>query len=67
MAGQFKDKKAEFDRTAREWTKNYANPEKIRKDKIEKIIEMGFSQAQAISALESVSWDEQEAIQKLLS
>ena len=66
MATQFKERKADFDKTAREWTKNYADPSKIQKDKIAKIAEMGFPEEQARAVLEKVGWDEQEAIQKLI-
>ena len=67
MATQYKDRKADFDKTAREWTKNFANPDKIRQDKIAKITDMGFTAEQALQALEKVGWDEGEAIQKLLA
>ena len=67
VATQFKERRAEFDKTAREWTKNYANPEKLKRDKIAKITDMGFTEEQAVQALDKTGWDEQEAIQRLLA
>lgn len=67
VASQYKEKRAEFDKTAKQWTTEYADPERLKKDKIAKIMEMGFSEEQAIQALEQVGWDEAEAIQALIS
>ena len=67
MASQFKEKRAEFDKTARQWTAEHADPEKLKKDKIGKIMEMGFTEEQATQALEHVGWDEAEAIQMLIN
>lgn len=67
VATQYKDKRQEFDKTARQWTAEYADPERLKKDKVAKIMEMGFSEEQAVQALEQVGWDEAEAIQMLIS
>ena len=67
VANQYKDNTACFDKTAREWTTNYANPDKLKKEKIHKITEMGFTREQAISALEKCDCDEELAIQSLLN
>ena len=67
VAKQFKEKREEFDKTAREWTEKYANPNLIREKQIEKIVEMGFSKELAIEALEAVGWDESAAINSLVN
>ena len=67
VANQYKEKREEFEKTARQWTKEHANPDKLRSDKIKKITDMGFSEEQALEALEKVGWDENEAIQILIS
>ena len=66
VANQFKEKRAEFEKTARQWTTEHANPSKLRNEKIKKLTDMGFSEQQALDALEKVGGDENEAIQMLL-
>ncbi len=67
VAKEYKEKRSEFDKNAKQWTQEFANPEKMKTEKIKKITEMGFTDEQAIEALERVGWDETEAIQALLS
>ena len=67
VAKQYKENKEEFDKTARKWTAEHADPDKLKKQKIIKITDMGFSEKQAIEALEKVGWDENEAIQYLVN
>ena len=67
MAKQYKEARAEFDKTARQWTTEHANPEKLKGEKVKKITDMGFTDQQACEALEKVGWDENEAIQLLLN
>jgi NACalpha-BTF3-like transcription factor len=45
----------------------FANPEVLRKAKVEKIKEMGFTAEQAIKALKENNEDEYQAIQSLLN
>ncbi len=42
VAQQYKTDKALFNKTAKEWTTNYASP-KIREEKIKRLEEMGFT------------------------
>ncbi len=67
MAKQYKENRPEFDKTAKQWTMEFANPDKMRQDKIKKLTDMGFTDSQAIEALEKVGWDENEAIQMLIN
>lgn len=41
MASQFKSDKSLFNKTAKEWTLNFASP-KIQEEKIKRLAEMGF-------------------------
>jgi ubiquitin-conjugating enzyme (huntingtin interacting protein 2) len=66
VANQYKDKREEFEKTARQWTAEHANPNKMRQDKMKKLTDMGFTEDQAIEALDKVGWDENEAIQLLI-
>lgn len=65
VAGEYKTNRDLFNKNAREWTKKYANEDSQRKEKIEKITEMGFSEEMAIAALEKNGWDANEAIESL--
>ena len=67
VAKQYKENRPEFDKTAREWTLKFANENSLKQDKIAKITEMGFTEDEAIKALEKVGWDENEAIQMLIN
>ena len=67
VAKQYKENPEVFNKTAREWTKKFANEDKVKQDKIAKITEMGFSEEDAIKALNKVGWDENEAIQQLIN
>ena len=43
----FMDNREQYDKTAREWIKLYANMEALEASKISKITDMGFTEAQA--------------------
>jgi len=58
--------KQQYDKTARDWVKLYANTEALENSKIQKLTDMGFTVEQARLALEKVSWDEEAAINSLL-
>ena len=60
------ENKTQYDSTAREWVKQYANIEALEASIIQKLTEMGFTDAQAREALVKVSWDEVAAINSLL-
>ena len=66
MAGQFKQDKPLFDKTAIEWTAKYANPEALEKVKIKQLTDMGFTEEQAREALVKTNWDENQAINVLI-
>lgn len=67
VASQFlKDKKA-FDETAKLWTNEYANPEKVKNQKLKNLLEMGFDEKKAMEALTKSNMDESKAINLLLS
>jgi len=66
VASQFKDNKALFDKTARDWTAKYANPDSVQNNKIKILCEMGFDEKTAKAALEKANWDENVAINSLL-
>ena len=65
VAGEYKTNRELFNKNAKEWTKKYANEDAQKKEKIEKITEMGFTEEIAIEALEKCGWDENEAIESL--
>ena len=67
VASQYKEKRQEFINTAKKWTQDFANPDKINKEKIQKLTDMGFTEEQAVAALEKTGWDEDQAIQALIS
>lgn len=58
VAEMFKTDINKFNQTAREWTQMYANVDKQRQEKIKKIVEMGFTESQAVTALDKFSGDE---------
>ena len=66
VASQYKDNRALFNETARNWTKTYAVPDKSRDEKVQKIVAMGFSKGQAEQALAAAGWDVEAAVQSLL-
>ena len=67
VAQQYTDQKDLFDKTAKEWTLKYANPEAMEKLKIGQLLEMGFEEDIARAALEKHNWDEQAAIHSLIN
>ena len=67
MAREYKENFELFQKNARAWTNKYANQESVKKEKIEKIVEMGFSEEEAIVALQKSGWDEAEAVNCLFN
>uniref|UniRef100_A0A915B8A0 E2 ubiquitin-conjugating enzyme n=2 Tax=Parascaris univalens TaxID=6257 RepID=A0A915B8A0_PARUN len=61
VAKQFLDSPALFNRTAKFWTQHYANASGPKDEelwkKVDKLVDMGVSQDQAISALSCNQWD----------
>ena len=66
VAGQYKNDKPLYEKTAKEWTAKYANPDSIQTTKIKMQTEMGFDDNTARKAQEKYNWDENMAINSLL-
>ena len=66
MARQYKTDKKIFEFTAKQWTENFAK-EITNDDKIKKLAEMGFPTEHCKEALERYDWDEERALNFLLS
>ncbi|XP_022988308.1 ubiquitin-conjugating enzyme E2 27 [Cucurbita maxima] len=57
-----------FAGTARYWTETFAKTSSLGvEEKVQKLVEMGFPEAQVRSSLEAVGWDENLALEKLCS
>jgi ubiquitin-conjugating enzyme (huntingtin interacting protein 2) len=56
---------AKFRRTAKHWTDSYANP-KASNEKINRLLEMGFSRDAVLVALQLAGGDENVALERLL-
>ncbi|KAL7062126.1 hypothetical protein AAHC03_01898 [Spirometra sp. Aus1] len=69
VASQFKSNRAIFNLTARHWASVYANGPSKQKDceeKVEKLIQLGFSETEARAALSMKNWDIPMAAEHLL-
>ena len=66
VAGQYMNDKPLYEKTAKEWTAKYANPDSIQTTKIKMQTEMGFDDNTARKAQEKYNWDENMAINSLL-
>ncbi len=66
VASQFKSENALYRKTAREWVQKYASPE-VMEAKIRRIIEMGFERAIVVRALEKNGFDEEKALEDIIS
>jgi ubiquitin-conjugating enzyme (huntingtin interacting protein 2) len=68
VAKQYLSNKKLFEETAREWTKKYAkDPAIVHKEKIDRLIEMGFPEKVARETLEKFAWSEADAVNSLLN
>lgn len=70
VAKQYKENPEAFHRTAKHWAHAYAGinhkmPE--LESKIRQLLDMGFDEARARTALSSTSWDVQKAVDQLMS
>ncbi len=65
VANMYKTDMDEFNRKASEWVTTFAK-EVTNDDKVQKIVEMGFTAEQAREALEKVDWVEEAAVNALL-
>eukprot|EP00831_Metopus_contortus_P014425 TRINITY_DN1596_c0_g4_i5.p3 TRINITY_DN1596_c0_g4~~TRINITY_DN1596_c0_g4_i5.p3 ORF type:complete len:131 (-),score=19.14 TRINITY_DN1596_c0_g4_i5:28-420(-) len=67
VAKQYLSDKKAFNAQAKEWTKLYAkSPEIIHKEKIAKLVELGFSEDKCKKALEETGYNEEAAINSLI-
>ncbi len=65
VANMYKTDMAEFNWKAAEWTSTFAK-EETQEDKVNKILEMGYTEEQAKEALEKYDWSVELAINYLL-
>lgn len=68
VARQFISDKKLFDSTAEQWTKTYAHSNQVvsKAAKVQRIVEMGFDERTASSALQRAGGNEQAALELLL-
>jgi ubiquitin-conjugating enzyme (huntingtin interacting protein 2) len=68
VAKQYLTDKAAFDRTAKQWTEQYAHHDQAvgMKQKVKKFTEMGFEEARVLEVLQAVGGDEAKAMEELL-
>lgn len=68
VARQYLSSLDEFNQTAKHWTETYANAGQVvtRSAKVQRIVEMGFSEEAAQRALQNANGDEQAAMELLL-
>lgn len=67
VASQYKSDIKLFNETAKLWTNEYANPQKIINKKLQSLLDMGFDSKKALDALSKTGMDEEKAIVILLS
>lgn len=65
VAKQYMSNYKEFEKTAKQWVKDYANPANLEK-KVQDIVEMGFTEEQARQALNENEQNVEKAISSLL-
>jgi ubiquitin-conjugating enzyme (huntingtin interacting protein 2) len=67
VAKQYINDRTTFNATAKYWTETFANPDQSApEDKVQMIVEMGFSREAAIKALQAADGDENVALESLL-
>ena len=68
VASQYRTNKAEFDRTAAEWTRTHARDlNEVHEESVRKLLEMGFAESDVRRALMESAWDEAAALNSLLA
>ena len=67
VASQYKADINLFNETAKLWTNEYANPEKVVNKKLQNLVDMGFDSKKALDALSKAGMDEEKAITILLN
>ncbi|CEM02402.1 unnamed protein product [Vitrella brassicaformis CCMP3155] len=67
VANMFKRDRKLFEQTAKYWTETFAKKDESNHDEsVKKLVEMGFTEDQAKTALQKHGWDETEALNSLL-
>ncbi|KAJ1604879.1 UBA and UBC domain-containing protein [Cryptosporidium canis] len=66
VASLYKSDYNKYIETAKSWTQMYAKPIS-REDRVRRLLDMGFSRDSIVSALEKNNWDENLALNELLS
>jgi ubiquitin-conjugating enzyme (huntingtin interacting protein 2) len=67
VAKQYKSNRKAYEDKAKLWTKTYAkDPEEINKEKVQKLMEMGFPEDKVRDALTKAGWNEETAIASLI-
>lgn len=67
VASQYKSDIKLFNETAKLWTNEYANPQKVINKKLQNLVDMGFDSKKALDALSKTGMDEEKAITILLN
>lgn len=67
VASQFKSDIELFNKTARYWTDNYANPKKMEESNIKSLMDMGFSESDCRASLKMHNNDLEKSINYLLN
>ncbi len=67
VASQYKSDIKAFNETAKLWTSEYADPDKVKNKKLKSLIDMGFDEKKAIDALSKANMDEDKAISILIN
>ena len=67
VASQYKSDIKAFNETAKLWTSEYADPDKVKNRKLKALTDMGFDEKKAIDALSKANMDEDKAISILIN
>jgi len=67
VASLYKNNYNKFVETAKFWTESYAKVDSNKEPKINALLEMGFSRDSVVKALEANNWDQNAALDSLLS
>jgi len=66
VASEYKQDRKKFNQHAKEWVQKYASPH-INEGKISRLAEMGFTREQVEKTLLKHGYDEEKALEDLLS
>jgi len=66
VASQYKSDRKAFEETVKNWVDLYANPDKVIKNKIKELMEMGFNEEDSKNALVKFNNDVEKALNYLI-